>query len=151
MKTVVGGADTDPNAHQRFNTWDEGVQAHLDHLALYAGATDYPRSNTYDPRHFVTVKGNAVTVNALGGKWAQVLLTYGEEVNESYNDLLISAGIVSKPKTETDASKVTDNIGKTSEAANSSTNTTTTGSTPVADKTQTNTTAPAGVQKQLNQ
>ena len=155
MKTVVGGADTDPNAHQRFNTWDEGVQAHLDHLALYAGATGYPRSNTYDPRHFVTIKGNAVTVNALGGKWAPSL-TYGEEINKSYNDLLVSAGIVSKPKTETDASKVADNASKTSEATNSSTNTTTgsnsstnttnTGSTSATDKSQTNTTAPTGVQ-----
>ena len=145
MKTVVGGADTDPNAHQKFETWDEGVQAHLDHLALYAGATGYPRSNTYDPRHFVTIKGNAVTVNALGGKWAPSL-TYGEEINESYNDLLISAGIVSKPKAETDASKVTDNAGEISEAANLATKTTTTASISVTDKTQTNTTAPAGVQ-----
>ena len=97
MKTVVGGSDTDPNAHQRFNTWDEGVQAHLDHLALYAGATGYPRSNTYDPRHFVTIKGKAVTVNALGGKWAPSL-TYGEEINKLYNNLLVSSGIVSKQK-----------------------------------------------------
>lgn len=153
MKTIVGGADNDPNAHQRFNTWDEGVQAHLDHLALYAGATGYPKSNTYDPRHFVTVKGTVVTVNALGGKWAPSL-TYGEEINKAYNDLLVSAGIVSAQKTETDASKVADNTTKTSEATNSSTNkgstsnpnTTSTGTTSVADKAQTNTSAPAGIQ-----
>ncbi len=153
MKTVVGGADTDPNVHQKFNSWDEGVQAHLDHLALYAGAIGYPKSNTYDPRHFVTIKGNAVTVNALGGKWAPSL-TYGEDINKSYNDLLISAGIVSTPKTETDASKVVDNSDKTSEATNSSTNTTkntgsnttNTGSTATVDKTKTNTAAPTGVQ-----
>ena len=154
LKTITGGADTDPNAHQRFNTWDEGVQAHLDHLALYAGATGYPKSNTYDPRNFVTIKGTVVTVNALGGKWAPSL-TYGEEINESYNDLLVSAGIISASKTETDASKVADNTGKTSEAKNSSTNTgsnssksttTTTGSTSATDETKTNTIAPAGVQ-----
>jgi len=145
LKTVTGGADTDPNAHQRFNTWDEGVQAHLDHLALYAGATGYPKSNTYDPRNFVTIKGDAVTVNALGGKWAPSL-TYGEEINESYNDLLVSAGIISASKTETDASKISDNSGKTSGATNSNTSTTTTGSTPATQKTQINTTAPAGVQ-----
>ena len=155
MKTIVGGSDIDPNAHQKFNTWDEGVQAHLDHLALYAGATGYPKSNTYDPRHFVTIKGTAVTVNALGGKWAPSL-TYGEEINKSYNDLLVSAGIISVPKIETDASKVADNASKTSEATNSSTNTTTTtgsnssttttGSTSTTNKPQTNTTAPIGVQ-----
>ncbi|SJU02468.1 Uncharacterised protein [Clostridioides difficile] len=56
MKTSQGGSDTDPNAHQRFNSWDEGVQAHLDHLALYAGAKGYPKEGTYDPRHFVSDK-----------------------------------------------------------------------------------------------
>jgi N-acetylmuramoyl-L-alanine amidase len=95
LKTTSGGSDTDPNAHQKFNTWDEGVQAQLDHLALYAGADGYPRSNTYDPRHFVTIKGTVITVNALGGKWAPNL-TYGEEINKLYNDLLIASGIVSE-------------------------------------------------------
>lgn len=57
MKTSSGGGDYDPNAHQKFNSWDEGVQAHLDHLALYAGADGYPKSDTFDPRHFVTIKG----------------------------------------------------------------------------------------------
>jgi N-acetylmuramoyl-L-alanine amidase len=151
LKTSTGGADTDPNAHQRFNTWDEGVQAHLDHLALYAGATGYPKSNTYDPRHFVTIKGTVVTVNALGGKWAPSL-TYGEEINELYNDLLVSAGIISAPKTETDASKIVDNTGKVSGGTtNSSTNTTSTGSSNAetntqTDKPQTTPIGPTGVQ-----
>ena len=92
MKTSSGGGDQDPNAHQRFNSWDEGVQAHLDHLALYAGADGYPKSDTYDPRHFVTIKGKAPTVNSLGGKWAQST-TYGQEINTLYRDLLKSAGV----------------------------------------------------------
>ena len=100
LKTSAGGSDTDPNAHQKFNTWDEGVQAHLDHLALYAGASGYPRSNTYDPRHFVTIKGTVVTVNALGGKWAPSLM-YGQEINKLYNDLLGVLGIESQPQTNT--------------------------------------------------
>jgi N-acetylmuramoyl-L-alanine amidase len=112
MKTSVGGADNDPNAHQKFNTWDEGVQAHLDHLALYAGAGGYPRSSTYDPRHFVTIKGTVVTVNALGGKWAPSI-TYGQEINKMYSDLLLSAGITSQPQTSD--SQVTSNNGKTSD------------------------------------
>jgi N-acetylmuramoyl-L-alanine amidase len=114
MKTVIGGSDTDPNAHQKFNSWDEGVQAHLDHLALYAGADGYPKNTTYDPRHFVTIKGKAITVNALGGKWAPSI-TYGEEVNKLYDDLMIFAGIT--PKTEG-----ANNTGKTS-TVNSNTNT----------------------------
>ncbi|MGL5870742.1 N-acetylmuramoyl-L-alanine amidase, partial [Clostridium chrysemydis] len=44
--------------------------AHLDHLALYAGANGYPRSNTYDPRHFASIKGKAVYVEQLSGAWA---------------------------------------------------------------------------------
>ncbi len=87
MKTSTGGADSDPNAHEKFETWEDGVKAHLDHLALYAGAKGYPRSNTTDPRHFVTIKGKAVTVNSLGGNWAPST-TYGEEVNKLYRNLL---------------------------------------------------------------
>ena len=92
MKISSGGSDYDKNAHQKFNSWDEGVQAHMDHLALYAGAEGYPKSNTYDPRHFVTIKGKAQTVNSLGGKWAPSI-TYGEEINSLYRGLLKSAGV----------------------------------------------------------
>jgi len=92
MKTSQGGDDYDPNAHQRFDTWDDGVKAHLDHLALYAGADGYPRKNTEDPRHFATIKGKASTVNSLGGNWAQSS-TYGEEVNKLYRNLLDYSGV----------------------------------------------------------
>lgn len=92
LKTAAGGGDNDASAHQKFNTWDEGVQAHLDHLALYAGADGYPKSDTYDPRHFRTIKGNAQTVNSLSGNWAPSS-TYGEEVNKLYRDLLKYSGI----------------------------------------------------------
>lgn len=92
LKTSSGGGDYDASAHQKFNTWDEGVQAHLDHLALYAGAKGYPKSDTYDPRHFATIKGNAKTVNSLSGNWAPSS-TYGEEVNKLYRDLLKYSGV----------------------------------------------------------
>ena len=92
MKTSQGGGDYDKDAHQKFNSWDEGVQAHMDHLALYAGADGYPKANTYDPRHFVTIKGKASTTNSLGGRWAPSA-TYGEEVGKLYMNLLDSAGV----------------------------------------------------------
>ncbi|MDR3595428.1 N-acetylmuramoyl-L-alanine amidase [Clostridium sp.] len=92
LKTASGGGDTDPNAHQRFDSWDEGVQAHLDHLALYAGADGYPRSDTYDQRQFVTIKGIAATVNSLSTKWAPSA-TYGEEINQLYENLMDFAGV----------------------------------------------------------
>ena len=81
MKTSSGGGDYDKEAHQRFNSWDEGVQAHMDHLALYAGADGYPKANTYDPRHFVTIKGRATTTNSLGGNGLQVQLMVKKLVN----------------------------------------------------------------------
>lgn len=92
MKTSSGGGDYDKNAHQRFNSWDEGVQAHMDHLALYAGASGYPKSNTYDPRHFVTIKGKATTTNELGTRWAPSS-TYGEEVGKLYMTLMDYADV----------------------------------------------------------
>lgn len=94
LKIAAGGSDTDPNAHKRFNSWDDGVQAHLDHLALYAGADGYPRSSTNDERHFRTIKGTAPTIDLLGGKWAPSP-TYGDEVYKLYNDLLSYSGIKS--------------------------------------------------------
>ncbi|WP_244835158.1 N-acetylmuramoyl-L-alanine amidase [Clostridium sp. BJN0001] len=92
LKTSTGGGNYDPNAHQRFSTWDQGVQAHLDHIALYAGASGYPRYNTYDPRHFITIKGVAVTVNSLGGKWAPSP-EYGQKIVNLYNSLLSYSNI----------------------------------------------------------
>lgn len=83
MKTSSGGEDNDPSAHQRFNSWDDGIRAHLDHLALYAGANSYPRTNTYDPRHFSSITGTAKTVSSLGGKWAPSN-TYGTEILSLY-------------------------------------------------------------------
>lgn len=87
MKTSSGGGDYDPNAHMRFKSWDEGVQAHLDHLALYAGAKGYPRTgNTHDPRHFASIRGKAPTVVALGGNWAPSV-SYGQEILVLYRNL----------------------------------------------------------------
>lgn len=98
LKTAQGGSNNDPNAHQRFSSWNEGVQAHLDHIALYAGASGYPRSSTYDPRHFVTIKGTAVTVNSLGGRWAPSA-EYGQKIVNLYNSLISYSGVSSSSGT----------------------------------------------------
>ena len=93
LKTTSGGGNYDPEAHQRFESWDHGVQAHLDHLALYAGASGYPRANTLDPRHFPSIAGKAPTVYALGGKWAPSE-SYGTSIAGMYLDVMKSAGYV---------------------------------------------------------
>lgn len=70
MKISGGGGNYDPNAHMRFKTWEDGIQAQVDHLALYAGANGYPKKTTLDPRHFPYLLGTAKTVENLSGKWA---------------------------------------------------------------------------------
>lgn len=86
LKVPQGGGDYDKNAHMKFATWQDGISAHLDHLALYAGAKGYPRENTLDPRHFPYLFDSATTVEELGGKWApsaeygQKLLKYVKEM-----------------------------------------------------------------------
>jgi hypothetical protein len=79
LKRPAGGGNFDPFAHERFRTWRTGVTAHLDHLALYAGARGFPRAHTPDPRQFRFLYGRARTVGALGSAWAPAP-EYGRDV-----------------------------------------------------------------------
>lgn len=79
LKTTAGGDNYDKNAHKRFTSWEEGIQAQVEHLALYAGHKDSPFKNTVDPRHFPNIKGKAPTVKKLGGNWAPSL-DYGNDI-----------------------------------------------------------------------
>jgi N-acetylmuramoyl-L-alanine amidase len=94
LKTTQGGADGDPAAHMRFKDWEEGITAHLDHLALYAGVEGYPRIDTPDPRHFPFIKGKGYSVEALGGAWAPSS-TYGEEIVKMVKEM--KASVLPKP------------------------------------------------------
>lgn len=76
LKISAGGEDTDKNAHKKVNSWDEGIRSHMDHLALYTEASGYPKTNTYDQRQFVKIKGKRNTVNSLGRNCAPGV-TYG--------------------------------------------------------------------------
>ena len=87
MKQTQGGGDYDASIHMRFASWDDGVTAHLDHLALYAGAKGYPKKNTKDPRHFKELYNKCSTVRSLGGCYAPSL-TYGDSVLNLYNSLV---------------------------------------------------------------
>lgn len=81
-----------PEDHARFQDWEEGVTAHLDHLALYAGAPGYPRQDTPDPRHFTWIAGKAPTVEALGGLWAPSP-DYGRSIVEGYLKPLLATEV----------------------------------------------------------
>lgn len=109
MKNSTGGEDLDANAHYRFNNWEEGVKAHLDHLALYAGAESYPRTNTYDPRHFPFLLNSAPTVQSLSGKWATDK-EYGNKIINNYNELLSIKG--NEPKMSVDLPMINSSVDK---------------------------------------
>lgn len=87
LKTTEGGGDYDANAHKRFETWRDGIDAHTDHSALYAGAPGYPRVGTLDPRHFNWIRGRATTVEQLSGTWAPSL-TYHVTILRLYNEAI---------------------------------------------------------------
>lgn len=78
--------DDSPDAHAKFETWRKGVQAHLDHLALYAGASGYPKLKSLDPKHFQYLMGICKYVEDLGGKWAPSL-DYGKKIIRLINDI----------------------------------------------------------------
>lgn len=97
LKTTKGGSNTDPLAHARFLNDEEGVRAHLQHLALYAGVE--VKGAIVDPRHFPAVRGTAETVESLGGKWAPAA-EYGKAIAELLASLLatkVSTTPVDKP------------------------------------------------------
>lgn len=108
LKNTAGGGDYEEEAHKRFKSWDEGILAQVDHLALYAGMQGYPKHSYYmkdylgdsydpngvflkngttsDPRHFSSIYGKANTVELLGGNWAPSL-TYGGDILKMMDNL----------------------------------------------------------------
>ena len=86
LKVPEGGDDYDAGAHKRFPNWETGIQAHLDHLALYAKAPGYPKADSPDPRHFQWIwnsGSNQIEVangyNGLSG-WATTGNSYCEHL-----------------------------------------------------------------------
>lgn len=121
LKIPAGGGDKDKNAHKKFKDWNTGINAFLDHLALYAGAKEYPKysndlSNYYkskklkydeslknkgfteDPRHFTYLHGKCKTVESLSGNWApdkkygSDIITMVKKIESSSNaDIVVSS------------------------------------------------------------
>ncbi|MDU5261334.1 MAG: Ig-like domain-containing protein, partial [Clostridium celatum] len=122
LKNPSGGDDYDENAHKKFDNWDQGVIAHLDHLALYAAADGYPKTvyvdswkdeallsnETYDPRHigwFGTtsgILGKAKDVLSLNGSWASDP-NYGIELFRLYCDATNSEYLPARSNLESPA------------------------------------------------
>lgn len=73
------GAIDENNPGCRFNSEQEGVRAHIQHLKAY-GSTEELRMPLADPRYrWVQPKGKAPDVYALGGTWASDR-QYGEKL-----------------------------------------------------------------------
>lgn len=78
LKITSGGGDYDADAHKKFDSWNDGILAQVQHLCLYAGQDNYPLINPVDPRHFKYLLGKCKTVRSLSGNWAGT--GYGEAI-----------------------------------------------------------------------
>ena len=115
LKTTKGGSDKAAKAHMKFKSWEEGINAHADHLALYAGAKGFPKyspetkgyynenckanGTTKDPRHFTYLYGCCKTVEGLSGTWA---------TNKKYAESILSL-VKEIQNTKVNEDKVEDN------------------------------------------
>ena len=95
LKITKGGGDYEVGAHMRFESWEDGIMAQSDHLALYAGGPTVPKyspecashqnadhmdnGTTKDPRHFTYLFGKCPTVESLGYNWAPSA-SYGTDI-----------------------------------------------------------------------
>ncbi|MGJ7910752.1 N-acetylmuramoyl-L-alanine amidase [Neobacillus sp. LXY-1] len=83
------GATGGDNPGASFQTPEEGVIAHFQHLFAYA--TTRPLPSKYplvDPRFHLVHRGSAATWISLNGKWAVPGATYGQSVLSLYNRML---------------------------------------------------------------
>ena len=102
LKITKGGGCQDVGAHMRFFSWEDGIMAQSDHLALYAGGPTVPKyspecashqnsdkkanGTTKDPRHFTYLYGKCPTVESLSGNWA-MSKTYGNDIIKMINEI----------------------------------------------------------------
>lgn len=70
LKVTEGGDGFKAESHKKFADWREGIEAHTDHTALYAGVPGYPKADTPDPRHFKYLRGRATMLADLSNNWA---------------------------------------------------------------------------------
>lgn len=53
----------------KFDNWNDGIEALVDHFALCAGASGYPKQNSKDPQHFQSYYGKQKTLADLTRDW----------------------------------------------------------------------------------
>lgn len=70
MKNTMGLKDADNKNYVTFSSWNQGIEAHIDHLGIYAGGSKYPRSGSPDPRHFMSMYGKYSTIDSMSKAWS---------------------------------------------------------------------------------
>ena len=83
---VTTAIDNNPESYMKFESWEDGIVAHIDHLALYVGASGYPRENTKDPRHFAYLFGKIKYAEELSGNWTSDI-NYGSKIIEIVKEI----------------------------------------------------------------
>ena len=127
LKITKGGGDKVASAHMKFKTWEEGIQAHADHLALYAGAPKFPKyspncashlnekykanGTTQDPRHFTYLYGCCKTVEGLSGTWA-TNKKYAEDLKKIIKQIQNTKIVENTPKDKDITAKLVPYIKK---------------------------------------
>ncbi|WP_322787581.1 glucosaminidase domain-containing protein [Alteribacillus persepolensis] len=72
-----------------FDTPEEGVLAHIQHLYAYSSTDDLPREHALvDPRFDLVERGSAVTWIDLNGKWAVPGDRYGQMILNIYERII---------------------------------------------------------------
>jgi flagellum-specific peptidoglycan hydrolase FlgJ len=79
----------DGKEFHKFDSWAQGIEAHVQHLALYANAPKLQGKKIVDPRHFDSLRGTAKTVNDLSMKWA-TNSDYGKKLNSLCEEIIKS-------------------------------------------------------------
>ena len=72
--------------YTKFKSWEEGIEAHLDHLALYVGAEGYPKEDSKDTRHFYYLYGICSNIDDLQGKWT-AKKNYSNRILDEINNI----------------------------------------------------------------
>ncbi len=84
----LGATDPD-NRGASFDTPEEGVLAHIQHLFAYSSTSKLPdKYPLVDPRFDLVERGSAVTWTGLNGKWAVPGNEYGEMILNIYERIL---------------------------------------------------------------
>ncbi len=90
IKTKDGGPDNDPDAHERFDTDDDGIRAVFNHMCAYVGKE--PVGEPHGRYHTVMSTdwaGTIKTVEEMGHRWATDK-NYGQTLVENYLEELLA-------------------------------------------------------------